>query len=321
MGEKKKIYLSLDDLNKLYGISPAILNIIKNKSKRRRKKRTRKIDNGTMGNKPSPSDHMVGSSSALAVATQQLNQSNINKRIEDINRNNLMIENKNKNNLMIEDKKDNPSQEDIQLKNIQKIYNKLKNKETLTDDELNKYEEIHSVMFPTQTNKAKRKSNITRRKTFIVPEPMMTNPLASTQSNVMGRTESYTNIRISDDDSAGTNTVGTSSDNFINQNVEEFLPTETNTEPVVEDPNSFFMDEEVNMDLPIDESNLDVLPPIEEDSKDDITDEYRSYDSFKGTEGRDELRKIAGKNGISYQGINKKPLYDLLLENNLIPKK
>ena len=74
MGEKKKIYLSLDDLNKLYGISPALVNIIKNKSKRRRKRRARKINNGTMGNKPSPSDHMVGSSSALSVATQHLNQ-------------------------------------------------------------------------------------------------------------------------------------------------------------------------------------------------------------------------------------------------------
>ena len=47
-----------------------------------------------MGGKPSPSDHMIGSSSALAVATQQLNSATINKRIEDINRNNLMLENK-----------------------------------------------------------------------------------------------------------------------------------------------------------------------------------------------------------------------------------
>ena len=238
MGEKKKIYLSLDDLNKLYGISPALINIIKNKSKRRTKRRARKINNSTMGNKPSSSDHMVGSSSALSVATQQLNQSNINKRIEDINRNNLMIENENKNksNLMIEDKKDKPTQEEIQLKNIQKIYNKFKNKEILTDDELDEYEKMQNTLFPTQTSKAKRKSNVTRRKTFI-PEPM-TNPLASTQSNVMGRTESYNNIKISDDDSAGTNVIGTSSDNFVNQNVEEFLPTETNTEPI-EDPNSF----------------------------------------------------------------------------------
>ena len=134
MGEKKKIYLSLDDLNKLYGISPALLNIIKNKSKKRRKRRSKKINNGTMGNKPSPSDHMVGSSNALSVATQQLNLSNINKRIEDINRNNLIIENenenknKNKNNLMIEDKKEIP----MELQ----IYNKLKNKELLTPDEL-----------------------------------------------------------------------------------------------------------------------------------------------------------------------------------------
>ena len=319
MGEKKKIYLSLDDLNKLYGISPALLNIIKNKSKRRRKRRARKIDNGTMGNKPSPSDQMVGSSSALSVATQQLNQSNINKRIEDINRNNLMIENENKNknksNLMIEDK---PTQEDLQLKSIQKIYNKLKNKEILTDDELDEYEKMQNMMFPTQTSKAKRKSNVTRRKTFI-PEPV-SNPLASTQSNVMGRTESYNNIKISDDDSAGTNVIGTSSDNFVNQNVEEFLPTETNTEPI-EDPNSFFMDEEVSVLSPIEESNLDVLPAIEEESKDDVTDEYRSYESFKGTAGRDELRKIASQNSISYQGINKEPLYNLLLEKGLIPKK
>ena len=125
-------------------------------------------------------------------------------------------------------------------------------------------------MFPTQTSKAKRKSNVTRRKTFI-PEPI-TNPLASTQSNVMGRTESYNNIKISDDDSAGTNVIGTSSDNFINQNVEEFLPTETNTEASVEDPNSFFMDEEVSVLSPIEESNLEVLPAIEEESKDDGTD-------------------------------------------------
>ena len=100
----KKIYLSLDDLNKLYGISPAIINAIKKKRRKRRIKKL-KINNSTMGNKPSSSDHMVGSSSALAIATQQLNKANIDKRIEDINKNNLMIENKKDN--MIENKKDN----------------------------------------------------------------------------------------------------------------------------------------------------------------------------------------------------------------------
>ena len=78
-----------------------------------------------MGNKPSSSDHMVGSSSALAVATQQLNQSSINKQIEDINRNNLMLENK-KDNLMIEDKKQD-KKEELPIV-VQKIYNKLENR-------------------------------------------------------------------------------------------------------------------------------------------------------------------------------------------------
>ena len=193
----------------------------------------------------------------------------------------------------------------------------MKNNVILTDDELAKFEEIQNTMFPTQTSKAKRKSNVTRRKTFI-PEPI-TNPLASTQSNVMGRTESYDNIKISDDDSAGTYVVGISSDNFINQNVEEFLPTETNTEASVEDPNSFFMDEEVSVLPPIEEeSNLEVLPAIEEESKDDVTDEYRSYESYKGN--RDELRTIASNNKVSYQNIKKRELYDLLLQNDLIPK-
>ena len=81
------------------------------------------------------------------------------------------------------------------------------------------------------------------------------------------------------------------------------------------------MDEEVSVLPPIKESNIDVLPAIEEESKDDVTDEYRSYKSFDGTAGRDELRTIASNNKISYQRINKEPLYNLLLEKGLIPKK
>jgi hypothetical protein len=85
-----KVYLSLDDLHKLYGLSPAVISAIKKKRKRRRNKKN-KINNGTMGNKPSDSSHMTGYSSALAVATQQLQQANINKHIMDINKNNERI--------------------------------------------------------------------------------------------------------------------------------------------------------------------------------------------------------------------------------------
>ena len=86
----KKIYLSLDDLHKLYGLSPAVVAAIKKKRKRRRNKKN-KLNNGTMGNKPSDSSHMAGYSSALAVATQQLQQANLNKHIKEINDNNERV--------------------------------------------------------------------------------------------------------------------------------------------------------------------------------------------------------------------------------------
>ena len=105
----KKIYLSLDDLHKLYGISPAVVSAIKKKQKKRRNKKNKKINNGTMGNKPSDSTHMEGYSSALAVAAKQLQQSNINKHIKEINDNNEKVR--------IEHEPDNlhPNDPDIEL--------------------------------------------------------------------------------------------------------------------------------------------------------------------------------------------------------------
>ena len=87
----KKIYLSLDDLQKLYGISPAVVQAIKKKRKKRRNK-NKKINNGTFGNKPSDSSHMEGYVSQLTVANTQLHQANVNKHIKDINDNNKRIQ-------------------------------------------------------------------------------------------------------------------------------------------------------------------------------------------------------------------------------------
>ena len=294
----KKIYLSLDDLNKLYGISPAIINAIKKKRRKRRIKKL-KINNGTMGNKPSSSDHMVGSSSALAIATQQLNKANIDKRIEDINKNNLMIENK-KDNLMIENKKDDTPIE------IQ-IYNKIKNKENLTPDELVEYEKIQNMMFPPE--KPKPKKYIRGRKSFPFPDPEITaNPLSSvSQSNVMNRNESYNNIKISEDDGAGSNVTGTSSDNFISNDVEEFLPPLD--QPVVDIP----IVEESIVEENIDEENID-----EENKVDTKQPEYIPINDIDIR----VLRKIANDNSIEVNPkTNKKYIYKKLLENNLIPPK
>ncbi len=97
----KTVYLSLEELHKKHGISPAVIAAIKKKKRKRRKKKDikkAKINNGTMGNTPSDSSHMKGSSNALAVATTQLNNANMNKHINDVNENNdkLRIENEEK---------------------------------------------------------------------------------------------------------------------------------------------------------------------------------------------------------------------------------
>ena len=91
MGKK---VLTLEELHKLYGISPALVKVIKKKRKKRRNKKNKKINNGTAGNKPSDSSHMVGYSSALVVASKQLQQTNINKHIQEINDKNDVIEKK-----------------------------------------------------------------------------------------------------------------------------------------------------------------------------------------------------------------------------------
>ena len=91
---KNKIYLSLDDLYKLYGITPAILDRIIKKKKKRKTNKKKKINNKNMENNKSSSNHMNISSNLLATETQRLNATNIQKHIDDINKNNkLLLEN------------------------------------------------------------------------------------------------------------------------------------------------------------------------------------------------------------------------------------
>jgi len=87
-----KVYLSLDDLHKLYGISPAVVSAIKKKRRKRRAKKINKINNGTMGATKASSAHMVGSSSAIALDNIALNKAKIDKHIKDINDENKAIQ-------------------------------------------------------------------------------------------------------------------------------------------------------------------------------------------------------------------------------------
>ena len=86
----KQIFLSLDDLHKLYGISPAVVNAIKKKRKKRRNKK-KKINNGTMGDKPSSSEHMAGYMSLVAIEKNDLKNEKIDKHIKSINENNKRL--------------------------------------------------------------------------------------------------------------------------------------------------------------------------------------------------------------------------------------
>ena len=210
---KSKIYLSLEDLHKLYGLSDSVIKAIKAKRSKRRNKKI-KINNGTMGNKPSPSMHMVGSSNALSVATQQLNQATVNKRIEDINKNNLAIENK---------AKEQPTTVETPMEIT--IYNKLKNKEALTPDELIAYEKIQNVMLPpaAANNVIKQKRTYTRRKVFDVDTAAINALATPSQSRTMVRDDIDNNVVVNFNDGIGSNAHGLSSDQFEGNDVNDGL--------------------------------------------------------------------------------------------------
>ena len=280
---KSKIYLSLEDLHKLYGLSNSVIKAIKAKRKKRRKK---KINNLTMGNKPSDSQHMVGSSNALSVATQQLNQANITKHIEDINRNNLKIE----------QNKINPNVDVIPMEIA--IYNKIKNKQQLTPDELLAYEEIQNVMLPP-LQKTKQKRTYTRRKVFEVA-PELKNSLASiSQSRTMGRDNVDNTIVVDYNDGIGSTSQGASSDQFVGNDVlEELLPTQPSASA------GDFVDQELQApDVTASQPNAIEYVPIKNIKK-------------------EQLINIAKENEVNMlQGDTKKSLYFKLLDLGLLPRK
>ena len=116
-----KIYLSLDDLHKLYGISPAVLSAIKIK---RRKRKNNKIKNGAMGSTKSSSENMIGTSSAISEATNRLNNANIDKHIAEINKKNREIENKEPKPI-----KETPQNRDMEM--LQQLINSVKSGDLL----------------------------------------------------------------------------------------------------------------------------------------------------------------------------------------------
>lgn len=298
--KQNKIYLSLDDLNKLYGITPSVLNAIKKKQKQRKNKRLRKkkINNKNMNNHKSSSDHMVISSNLLSTETQKLNVANIQKHIDDINKNNkLLVENN------IPEHDDNYDQykdfyEGVkagkyhvkQLPNGIQIKNKDLNKKPGPKPKSKQVEELEEI--PKQTK--------TKRFDFLkFSSPVkLVNPLTNVNTNLMNRNLSEV-IAEDLDDGFGNIPDGTNSDNFIISDGTDNLQVEEEKVENIDEPNIGI--ETVN--IPIDEPKAS-LETVNEPILTDYT--------------FNNLKKIAIDNNVKSTFKKKKDLFDFLREKNYI---
>ena len=215
---KNKIYLSLDDLYKLYGITPAILNKIIKKKKKRKSNKKKKINNKNMENKKSSSDHMNISSNLLATETQRLNATNIQKHIDDINKKNkLLLENNN------EETKENNNDSEIKsiidgIKSGKFKVKKLSNGIQINNPELNKKR--------GPKPKSDRVEDLGETPTKV----KINNPLTNIGTSLMGN-KSNNVVAVDFDDTDGNIAFGLSSDNFINTSDErEFDNSNNNNE-------------------------------------------------------------------------------------------
>ena len=236
-----KVYLSLDTLHKLYGISPAVITAIKKKRRKRRNKKD-KINNGNMGSTKSSSSHMQGSSHSLVM--EALNKDKMDKHIQAINDENKAIVEK----LRI---KAPPviqaQQQPLLISGIpvdtEKLKNDIKNglvsathkgnKITITDTRLNakpgpkvgskRYDTNKAYMSPgiKKTSYVNKKDNIginthyNGSDAFQQPNSYKST-LTNTSGNSLTRNEALPVFRF--EDGTGNIQVGTSSEKFINEN-------------------------------------------------------------------------------------------------------
>ena len=288
---KNKIYLSLDDLYKLYGITPAILNKIIKKKKKRKTNKKKKINNKNMENKKSSSDHMNISSNLLATETQRLNATNIQKHIDDINKKNkLLLENNN------EETKENNNDSEIKsiidgIKSGKFKVKKLSNGIEIKNPELNK----KSGRKP----KSDRVELISETPTKV----KINNPLTNIKTNLMGNKTNV--IAVDFDDTYGNIAFGLSSDNFMNtSNEEEFDNNNNNEITNIEDmPSENSKVEE--LDNPKIENVVNI--PLEE-QKANIIETAKSSKDYSNKKVKDELKEVENQKRVSTRkkGVNLK---------------
>lgn len=295
---KNKIYLSLDDLYKLYGITPAILDRIIKKKKKRKNNKKKKINNKNMENKKSSSNHMNISSNLLATETQRLNATNIQKHIDDINKNNkILLENNN------EKTKENNNDSEIKsiidgIKSGKFKVKKLSNGIEIKNPELNK------------TRGRKPKSDRVELISETPTKIKVINPLTNVKTNLMSNKTNV--IAVDFDDTYGNIAFGLSSDNFINTSNEGEFDNNNNNNEIT------------NMeDMPSENSKVEELdnPKIEnvvniplEEQKAGVIETVKTIDDYKSK----ELKALLKANNLTAPKKSKQSYYDILKENNFI---
>ena len=283
MKQNNKIYLSLDDLNKLYGISPSVLKAIKSKRKKRKLKRN-KLNDKNMDNNKSDSKHMVISSNLLANETQRLNATNIQNHIDNINRNNKLLTENNK------PKNDNNKPKD---KNFDQINNII---EGINSGKINVSTNNNSIKLTNKDlNKKPGRPKNSDKVEFlgeIQSNIKVSNPLTNVKTNLM-KNKTNNVIAVDFDDTYGNISSGTSSDNFfVSDNFDEDISDIPKVEEII-DPET------------VDEPNFGIKKV---ENKEQFIEDYNMK----------ELKQFAQAYGVKKKFKTKQDLFDYLKENNFI---
>ena len=285
MKQKNKIYLSLDDLNKLYGISPSVLKAIKSKRKKRKLKKS-KLNNKNMNNIKSNSNHMVISSNLLATETQRLNASNIQNHIDNINKNNqLLLEN---------NKPKDFKPKDDNFDQINNIINGVKS------GKINVSTNNNSIKLTNKDlNKKPGRPKNSDKVEFLEEIPSyikVSNPLTNVKTYLMNPNQSKNIVAFDFDDTYGNISSGTGSDNFFVSDNTDDIPTEEEKIGI----------ETVNTQ--IDEPNAGIKTVEQPDITESTIDDYK----------KKELVEIAQAYSVKNKFKNKQDFFNYLKENNFI---
>ena len=296
---KSKVYLSLDDLHKLYGISPEVIKQIK-KKRRKRKKRKQLKDNKLASENKSTNEQMKGYSMSKSNALEEMK---IESHLKSIDNQNKRFEQEVKPDILEPD----------EISFLQQMKNEIKT----GDIKINKTKTGLSFLKPSLKQPRYKKSSQVEEifeETFMKSTQKI-NSLANQGSSSMTR-EDPNNIyvfKFQDDNFDAPTTKG--SDYFLGS------PDDT-IYPIIENESSVLLG-----DKPVAQDVIDE-PFVEDDEKQNVEEEYVEeedlvdpivYTPKKVNEySLNKLKQIAKENKIKFKNFSKQELYNELYQLQLL---